>query len=324
MVQIDTENFDPSQLQELRPGDVRQADNVTIRHTGNSLGEVHLTYGEARLTVSLRKGGTVISTRLRGEELFALDEAYTDLSKITRTKGSPLIFPVFNQVLGSRILAGAQVTLPNHGVARLCPWKAYAHHRLPGILILQLMSNDETKIYYPYIFTYTQFLILDEEALTIQQLIDTDGPFSVGFHPYFRVGDKHQIEIEGIDVDANYLYLPNSLSKEEKDAMILQNRTRPYTPGKHGSLDFAHGEVNHHFLLRQNRPITLTDLLLKRRLVIERSNDYKGLTVWCRQDEESSVCIEPVTDLSGHMGAKPSPWSGYVRFAVEPLDDMAS
>ena len=72
---------------------------MTLTHTGNTLEEVSLIHGEACLTVSCRNGGTIISTQFRGEELFARDEAYTDLSQETKTKGNPNVFPVFNQPL---------------------------------------------------------------------------------------------------------------------------------------------------------------------------------------------------------------------------------
>jgi hypothetical protein len=37
------------------------------------------------------------------------------------------------------------------------------------------------------------------------------------------------------------------------------------------------------------------------KLGLERSEAYKGLTVWCNEGEERAVCVEPVTDRSGKM-----------------------
>jgi len=203
--------FDASRFQALREGHIHQSGNVTITHTGNRLAEVHMAHGDASLTVTLRKGGAIVSTRLRGQELFEKDQDYGDLSQVTRTKGNPNIFPVFNQMPEDMVLEGAQAPLPNHGIARHEPWQAFTSPDLPGMLVLRLTSSAHTKHYYPYAFTYTQCIALEPAQLTIEQHIETAGAFSVGFHPYFRVGNKRDIDITGIEAGTRYWYLPNAL-----------------------------------------------------------------------------------------------------------------
>jgi galactose mutarotase-like enzyme len=254
-------------------------------------------------------------------ELFDGDADYHDLTRVTRTKGNPNIFPVFNQMPEGTRLPQATQPLPNHGIARNEPWQAYILPALPGVLVLQLQSNTQTRAFYPHDFTYTQFITLDQQSLTIGQHIVTDGPFAVGFHPYFRVSNKRDLEITGIPVRTAYWYLPNALSKADKDAVIAQDRSLFYAPGKQGSINFAAGEVNHHFDLSSAapEPVCLDDPGLQRRIRIERAHGYLGLTVWCNADEERSVCIEPVTDRSGMLSTKPCPWRGWVRYSVESL-----
>jgi len=311
--------FDSSHLQALREGQIHQMGNVTITHTGNRLAEVHMANLDASLIVALRKGGAIVSTILRGEELFEKDQDYGDLSQVTRTKGNPNIFPVFNQMPEGMVLEGAQAPLPNHGIARNEPCQAFTYPDLPGTLVLRLTSSRHTKNYYPYDFVYTQFVTLEPENLTIDQHIETEGAFSVGFHPYFRVGNKLDIEITGIEAGTCYWYLPNSLSKREKDAIIAEDRSLTYAPGKAGSLNFAAGEVNHHFdMTEQNHDIILTDPGLQRRLILHRTPTYQGLTIWS-EAKASAVCVEPVTDRSGQISPKPSPWVGRVCFRVEAL-----
>lgn len=274
---------------------------------------------DASLTVTLRKGGAIVSTILRGQELFEKDQDYGDLGKVTRTKGNPNIFPVFNQMPEGVVLEGAQAPLPNHGIARNEPWQAFTYPDLPGILVLRLTSSEHTKKYYPYDFTYTQFITLEPANLTIDQHIETEGAFSVGFHPYFRVGNKLDIEITDIESGTRYWYLPNSLSKRDKDAIIAEDRSLMYVPGKEGSLNFATGEVNHHFdMTGQHHDIVLTDPGLQRRIILHRTAAYPGLTIWS-EAKASAVCIEPVTDRSGRISPKPSPWIGRVCFRVEAL-----
>lgn len=149
----------------------------------------------------------------------------------------------------------------------------------------------------------------------------TNGPFAVGFHPYFRIQNKRNIDITGIEPGTSYWYLPNALSKAEKDVVIAQNSSLTYVPGQHGSLNFATAEVNHHFDLAGAAitPIILTDPGLQRRIRLERSAGYNGMTVWCNADEERAVCIEPVTDRSGLLSVKPAPWRGWVRYTLEKL-----
>ena len=107
---------DASRFQALRDGQIHRVNQVTITHTGNRLAEVHMANGDASLTATLRKGGAIVSTIVRGQELFEQDQDYHDLSQVTRTKGNPNIFPVFNQMPAGIVLAGAQTPLPNHGM----------------------------------------------------------------------------------------------------------------------------------------------------------------------------------------------------------------
>jgi galactose mutarotase-like enzyme len=157
------------------------------------------------------------------------------------------------------------------------------------------------------------------DQLTIAQHIETDGAFAVGFHPYFKVSNKLDIDISGIDPGTPYWYLPNALSKRDKDAVMARDESLTYTPGKNGSLDFAAGEVNHHFdMTGQHHDIVMTDPGLRRRIVLHRTADYRGLTVWS-EAQARAVCVEPVTDRSGQIRAKPSPWIGRVSFKVETI-----
>lgn len=311
--------FEVSRWQEIHAKQQIKTGDATVTHTGNTLQEVHLETNGSSLTLSLVKGGTIVSTRLLGEELFDRDADYQDVTKVTRTKGNPNIFPVFNQMPEGMRLAGANVPLPNHGIARNETWKAYLLPDLPGTLVLRLQSNERTKACYPYDFTYTQFITVDRDSLTIGQSIATEGAFCVGFHPYFRIRDKRDIDIGGLQPGTPYWYLPNALRKAEKDAVIAQDQSLAYVPGKQGSLNFGTGEVNHHFDVAgdPDKTISLTDPGLNRRICIDKSDAYKGITVWCNADEERSVCVEPVTDRSGQLTSKTTPWKGYVRYTVE-------
>jgi galactose mutarotase-like enzyme len=313
------DTFDAAKLQEIHGNQEMHTAGVTITHTGNALSEVLMQTRDAALTLTLVKGGTIVSVRLLGEELFDRDAEYQDVTKVTRTKGNPNIFPVFNQMPAGVVLAGARSPLPNHGIARNQTWKAYVHPDFPGVLLLQLRSNAQTREFYPYDFVYTQFLTLARERLSIGQHIETDGAFAVGFHPYFRIRNKRDIEITGIEAGTRYWYLPNALSKAEKDAVIAQDQSVAFVLGQQGSLNFAVGEVNHHFDVAPygNTPITLRDPGLQRRIRIDRSDAYQGITVWCNAEEENSVCIEPVTDRSGMLSAKPKPWKGSVSYTLE-------
>ena len=313
--------FEVSHLQEIHAKQQVRSGAATVTHTDNTLQEVHLEMNGASLTLSLVKGGTIISARFFGEELFDRDTDYQDVTNVTRTKGNPNIFPVFNQMPEGMVLAGANAPLPNHGIARNETWKAYLLPELPGTLVLHLRSNERTKAYYPYDFTYTQFITVHRDSLTIGQHIATEGAFCVGFHPYFRIRDKRDIEIGGLQPGTRYWYLPNALRKAEKDAVIAQDQSLAYVPGKQGSLNFGAGEVNHHFDVADDtdKTISLTDPGLQRRICIDRSDAYKGITVWCNAEEERAVCVEPVTDRSGLLSRKTTPWTGYVRYTVETL-----
>jgi hypothetical protein len=81
-MQSSIDTFDLSRFQALQEGQVHRAGNVTITHTGNRLAEVHMANGDASLIITLRKGGAIVSTILRGHELFEKDQDYGDLSQV--------------------------------------------------------------------------------------------------------------------------------------------------------------------------------------------------------------------------------------------------
>ncbi|GAC1381861.1 MAG: aldose epimerase [Ktedonobacteraceae bacterium] len=115
--------------------------------------------------------------------------------------GLPLMIPNFSR-LKDGIFKDKQTTLPVHGFGRNLPWTVIDEHTTS--LSMQLTSSDATRPHYPYEFTFTATIVVDEGTLTYTLQMENRGnepmPIAPGFHPYFSVAqeDKAQIKIEGL------------------------------------------------------------------------------------------------------------------------------
>ena len=148
------------------------------------------------------RGGIVTRWRMQGQEIFYLDEARLTDPTLTVRGGIPILFPICGNLPDNTYThKGQTYTLKQHGFARELPWSVVSQSADErASLTLSLTSNDETRAVYPFdfqlLFTYT----VDGNKLSVQQRYtnqsDEPMPFSAGFHPYFQVLDKTQLEVE--------------------------------------------------------------------------------------------------------------------------------
>ena len=116
--------------------------------------------------------------------------------------GLPLMIPNFSR-LKDGLFVDKGTTLPIHGFGRTLPWTVTGQDATS--LSLQLSSSDATRPNYPYEFTFTANITVEEEALTytltMENRDDEAMPIAPGFHPYFAVAqqDKASLVTNGLE-----------------------------------------------------------------------------------------------------------------------------
>ena len=143
--------------------------------------------------VAPTRGGMLTRLRVGGVEALYLDEAtLRDPSKNVRG-GNPVLFPSPGKLNGDTwARGGARGSLKQHGFARNLPWEVLGTRTEGGAgVTLRLVSSEETRIGYPWDFTFTLTYLLRGAGVEIEQRITNRStapmPFGIGFHPYFHV-----------------------------------------------------------------------------------------------------------------------------------------
>ena len=146
---------------------------------------VQLTRGDARCTVDLR-GGRILSYVAGGEEILWNEGEAFDPSALWIHGGIPLAWPWFG-----RFGKGDESI---HGYA----WKRTfgVRERTPSRLVLSFETDAA-------VLDYTVELAEDGLSLRAQTTNKSQFPFpfSVAFHPYFRVGERDRVTVEGIGAE---------------------------------------------------------------------------------------------------------------------------
>lgn len=118
-----------------------------------------------------------------------------DFTGAQRDRGmSPVLFPIVGRLRrgkeeGIYVCDGERYEMDIHGFAKDMGWRAVeADVDDRGVFVrAYLCDTMETRRAYPFAFEYTLTYRLFEGSLYIVVQVKSKGPFSVGFHPYFRI-----------------------------------------------------------------------------------------------------------------------------------------
>lgn len=104
------------------------------------------------------------------------------------TGRAPLLFPIVGRLNGDVYrYEGKEYALPQHGFARRQAFTVFDSG--PGLVVLRLTANDETRAVYPFSFTLDAEFAIQDATLTIGVTVINRGPHampvSFGFHPAF-------------------------------------------------------------------------------------------------------------------------------------------
>ncbi|BAZ11047.1 aldose 1-epimerase [Calothrix sp. NIES-4071] len=233
----------------------------------------------SELEVVPERGGIITKWRRQGKEIFYLDEERFLDPELSVRGGNPILFPICGNLPENTYTTGSkQYTLKQHGFARDLPWVSIGSVSDEGVsLQVSLHSNEQTQAVYPFNFQITFTYQLKGNSLNIYQHYTNKSsqpmPFSFGFHPYFVVQDKNQLQFD----------IP---SQEYQDQKTKDLHTF------NGSFDFNRSEIDVAFKQLSKQTATVTDNSRKLKLTFDYDNVFSTLVFWTLKDKDF-YCLEP-------------------------------
>jgi galactose mutarotase-like enzyme len=144
---------------------------------------------------------------------------------------------------------------------------------------LMLYSNEQTRAVYPFDFQLAFTYKIQGNILEIQQeytnLSSEPMPFSAGFHPYFAIADKNQLELS----------IP---------AQSYQNQITKEIHPFNGTLDFNVDEIDVAFKQITASSAAATDRDRHLQLILESDRIFSTLVFWTVKGKDY-YCLEPWT-----------------------------
>ncbi|NJP11044.1 MAG: aldose epimerase [Leptolyngbyaceae cyanobacterium RU_5_1] len=237
---------------------------------------------QSRVEIVPERGGIVTRWQVQGQDIFYLDdERFTDPTLSVRG-GIPILFPICGNLPDNTYTYGGQsYTLKQHGFARDLPWDVGDQTTQDGSasLTLGLRSSDQTLAVYPFEFQLAFTYTLRGNQLILRQCYTNRSsapmPFSAGFHPYFRVQDKSQVQVE----------IPSTQYQENRTKAI-----HSYT----GSFDFEQDEIDAAFTTVSSQTASVTDRSRSLKITLTSSAAFSVLVFWTVKGKDF-YCLEPWT-----------------------------
>ena len=251
----------------------------------------YLTYiltdeaAKTQIEVVPERGGIITRWRDEDHEILYLDEArYADPTKTIRG-GIPILFPICGNVPDDTYTYQKQeYKLVQHGFGRNLPWDVIATKTDDcASITISLKSNKSTLAVYPFAFEIVFTYQLRGNSLKILQAYtnhsDSQMPFSAGFHPYFAVADKQQLEIDipGTEYFSNVTKTKFAFSgsfdfeRDEIDAAFTTLIKNSNSFSEYGSASFADHE---------------------KKITIEYSDFFSTIVFWTVKGKDF-ICLEP-------------------------------
>lgn len=280
---------------------------------------IELKNGKASYLINPYRGAASCAWTVAGQEIFYIEPESYAAPKIKFKGGNPICFPIFS-TLGLHgedhlIYDSLKINLPQHGLARLSSrWRANLDS--PASAKLYLQHDEETMKVYPFPFELEVTYYLFEDGLRLVQRVYNPGkatlPFVMAFHPYFKISDPLNCEVNG--------YLPGTPC-----FAIPNGGHHNYQAHMPQMLALGREEINHH-MVTGSRKITLKDRLSTRRISLHPSGEYPCLTIWS-EPGQPFVCMEPTSGRRGAFETRDnlirlSPgktWEGQIEIRIESL-----
>lgn len=224
------------------------------------------------------RGGIIAKFVVKEKPVFYLDRAtLIDINKNIRG-GNPILFPICSYLKNDTYsLNGHPYTMKQHGFARNCAWNVadVSTQEDSASIKLELQDNDKTYAQYPFKFKLIYEYKLSGSTLSVNATyINEDEqpmPFYAGYHPYFQVEDKNQLEIG----------IPSQTHTESINNSMVDNR-----------FNFEQEEINVFYQDLTAQSLHITDPVQKRKINVRFDPIYKHIVVWALKGK-NFICVEP-------------------------------
>lgn len=234
---------------------------------------------QSRLEIVPERGGLVTSWQVQGRELLYMDTERFANPNLAVRGGMPVLFPICGSLVGNTYRCqGQEFSLGQHGFARDQPWEVV--ERITGDrvgIVLELHSNDQTRMAYPFEFQLTFTYTLQGHTLATHQRYTNHSPepmsFATGFHPYFLVIDKAQLRFD----------IPATIA--------IDNKTQRYQAFAN-VFDFSGNEIDWAFPHLTRQSASIIDSNRHTCLTLSYSDVFSTLIFWTLQGKDF-YCLEP-------------------------------
>lgn len=217
---------------------------------------------------------------------------------------APVLFPIVGRSFNDAITVdGKKYPIERHGFARKTAFKVVEKNE--QVLGLEMTSDEETKVHYPFAFRFQIYYRLSGKELTVRyNVINTDNReifFSVGGHPAFGVpfekGEKNEetyyIEFEDDTFLERYHINADGFFDGRKSAVLNGANKLPL----HAQLFNDDALV---FKKLKSRSVTIRSEKHNRFLTVYFS-DFNYLGLWAKPGAPY-VCIEPWLGCADEIG----------------------
>lgn len=234
---------------------------------------------QSRAEIVPERGGILLSWRIQGQDIFYLDAERYKNPELSVRGGNPVLFPLCGNVIDDTYtLQERTYTIKQHGFGRNLPWEV-SERATDGNarLTLTLRANEQTRAVYPFDFEASYTYILSGKTIRIEQRhtnrSEMPMPFATGFHPYFSIPDKSQVEVE---IPANQYGVKGSPDM------------RPFD----GRFDYSQEEIDIFLRPLQAQEASLSDRRRKLKITVRYGTAYSTLVFWTLQGKDF-ICLEP-------------------------------
>lgn len=234
--------------------------------------------GSTSLEIVPERGCIISQYIVNNELIFYLDEQTLANPEVNVRGGNPILFPISSYLENNQYRVNdALYTMKQHGFARNLKGTVVeiTTNEYSASITTELTSNADTFEQYPFAFKLIMKYTLTDSSLNIEAtVLNTDEktmPFYLGYHPYFYIADKSQLEI--IVPSSNVVELrPNSMKGQQ--------------------FNFDQAESNVIYSDLQANSCHMIDHARSLKLKLSMDDVFKYVVLWALADKDF-VCIEP-------------------------------
>lgn len=212
---------------------------------------------------------------------------------------APVLFPIVGALRKNRTrIKGEWYEMNRHGFARRCEFTV--KEQSEDAVVLELVSDAETRKQYPYDFRFTVSYVLTGSSITTGFKVENTGsesmPFTVGGHPGFNLPIMEDETFEDYDI---------VFEKEETqkcpridaEECLIDYDTTIFTMDNQDVIPLQHSLFYQDALVFSDLESTCVTLKSRKsgRGVMMEFSDFPMLGIWSAANDGPYVALEPWT-----------------------------